>query len=114
MIEGFGGGRHHAQLLAAHARFGKAFGFTTAVIQPDGGPTDGRPQWVSAREALRVFLQKVEGHADPEIDGTGVLATYLLAPYVEMLGDLDRSRRAARAKKGEPTPAAPPAPPVTP
>ncbi len=113
VIEGFGGGRHYTQLQAAHARFGKAFGFTTAVIETPGGPTDGRPLWVTARDALRVFLQRVESHADEDIEGTEALASFLLAPYVEMLADLDRTRR-ARGKKAEPAPAAPAGAPVTP
>lgn len=105
VIAGFGGTRHQQQLVAAHARFGKAFGFTVVVITPEGGPTDGRPQWVAARDALRTLVQKIEGHADPEIEGSEALAAYLLAPYVEMATDLEKSRR-ARSKKG--TPASPP------
>ncbi|WP_437909598.1 hypothetical protein WME95_17980 [Sorangium sp. So ce327] len=43
VIEQFGGTRHYRQLVAAHARFGEAYGFTTVVLAKDGGPTDGRP-----------------------------------------------------------------------
>lgn len=105
VIAGFGGARHMKQLAAAHARFGKAFGFT-AVVQPAGGPSDGRPQWVTAREALRVLLQRIEGHADPEIAGSEALVAFLLTPYVELVDDIAKNRRRARPKKGEPTPAA--------
>lgn len=101
IIEGFGGGRHYAQLVAAHTRFGKAFGFTIVVVQPGAGPSDGRPQWVNAREALRTLVQKIESYADPEIDGSAALASFLLAPYVEMAADLEKSRR-PRARKPEP------------
>ncbi|MGK4004352.1 hypothetical protein WMF31_17085 [Sorangium sp. So ce1036] len=106
VIAGFGGARHMKQLAAAHARFGKAFGFT-AVVQPAGGPSDGRPQWVTAREALRALLQRIEGHADPEIAGSEALVAFLLGPYVELVDDVARDRRRARPKKGEPAPALP-------
>lgn len=106
VIQGFGGARHHAQLAKAHARFGKAFGFTAAVAQPEAGPTDGRPQWVAARDALRTLVQKIEGWADPDIEGSEALAAYLLGPYVEMAADLQASRRSP-AKKPDPAPAAP-------
>jgi hypothetical protein len=101
VIQGFGGARHHQQLAAAHARFGKAFGFTVAIVQPDGGPTDGRPQWVTARDALRTLVQKIESWADPDIAGSEALAAYLLGPYVEMVADLEKGRR-TRTKKPEP------------
>lgn len=106
VIAGFSGARHYTQLLTSHARFGKAYGFTTAVIEAVGGPTDGRPQWVNAREAMRTLVQKIESFADPEIEVSEALAAFLLAPYVEMVTDLEKSRR-ARPKKPE---AAPPAP----
>lgn len=109
VLDGFGGGRHHAQLAAAHTRFGKAFGFTSAVIEPDGGPTDGRPQWLLARDTLRTLVQKVETYADPEIDGSEALTTFLLGPYIEMITDLERVRR-AREKKAQQAPTAPAAP----
>ena len=113
VIAGFGGARHRDQLVASHARFGKAFGFTLAVIEPVGGPTDGRPQWVTAREALRTLVQKIESYADPDIEGSEALVTFVLRPYVEMVVDLDKSRR-ARAKKPEPAPTPPPGKPGTP
>lgn len=106
VIAGFGGARHMKQLAAAHARFGKAFGFT-AVVQPAEGPSDGRPQWVAARDALRALLQRIEGHADPEIAGSEALAAFLLRPYVELLDDVARDRRRSRPKKDEPAPALP-------
>jgi hypothetical protein len=106
ILEGFGGTRHHQQLVAAHVRFGKAFGFTAVVIEADGGPTDGRPQWIHAREALRTLVQKIESYADPEIEGSAALAAFLLAPYVEMAADLEKSRK-SRARRVEP--ASPPA-----
>lgn len=93
IVSGFGGARHYKQLAAAHARFGKAYGFTVAVIEADGGPTDGRPQWLAARDALRVLVQKIESYADPDIDGSEALAAFLLAPFVELVGDLEKSRR---------------------
>jgi hypothetical protein len=108
VIEGFGGTRHYRQLVAAHARFGEAYGFTTVVISKDGGPTDGRPQWSAAKDALRSLIQKIENHADPEIPGSEALAAFLLAPYVEMVDDLARSRRRAPARKPEAVPAPPP------
>ncbi|WP_437588394.1 hypothetical protein [Sorangium sp. So ce1000] len=104
VIAGFGGARHMKQLAAAHARFGKAFGFTAAVVQPAGGPSDGRPQWVAAREALRVLLQRIEGHADPEIAGSEALVAFLLGPYVELSDDVARDRRRTRPKKDDPAP----------
>jgi hypothetical protein len=113
IIEGFGGARHYQQLLASHARFGKAFGFTTVVIQTIGGPTDGRPQWINAREALRTLMQKIESYADPEIEGSQALAAYLLAPYLQMAADLEKSRK-SRAKKAEPVSSPPPGPSGTP
>ncbi|WP_437767975.1 hypothetical protein WME77_13495 [Sorangium sp. So ce764] len=103
VIEQFGGTRHYRQLVAAHARFGEAYGFTTVVLAKDGGrgQTDGRPQWSAARDALRSVIQKIESHADPEIPGSEALAAFLLAPYVEMVDDLGRSRRKAPARKPE-------------
>jgi hypothetical protein len=46
--------------------------------------------------------------ADPELAGSQALVTFLLRPYVELVDDLARSRRPARAKKTDPasTPAA--------
>ena len=114
VIAGFGGGRHVQQLGTAHARFGKAFGFTAVVAPPVGGPTDGRPQWVTTRDALRTLVQKIESYADPEIEGSEALVTFLLGPYVEMVVDLEKSRRATRTKKPEASPATPPGTPNTP
>lgn len=105
VIEGFGGTRHYRQLVAAHTRFGEAYGFTTVVVAKEGGPTDGRPQWSAARDALRSLIQKIENHADPEIPGSEALAAFLLAPYVEMVDDLARSRRRAPARRPEAVPA---------
>jgi hypothetical protein len=102
VIAGFGGERHWQQLAEAHDRFGKAFGFTTVVPDEAGGPTDGRPQWAAARDALRVVLQKIESYADPEIAGSQSLVTFLLRPYVEMTDDLAQARRPARGKKADP------------
>lgn len=110
VIHGFGGARFYAQLLAAHARYGKAYGFTIAVPDPVGGPTDGRPQWLAARDALRALVHKVEAYADPDIEGSEALVAFLLGPYVAMVTDMEKSRR-ARAKKPEPAPA-PPAKPT--
>ena len=107
VIEGFGGARHHRQLVAAHARFGDAYGFTTVALAKEGAPTDGRPQWSAARDALRSLIQKIESHADPEIPGSEALAAFLLAPYVELVDDLARSRRRAPARKPEAVPAPP-------
>jgi hypothetical protein len=108
VVAGFGGARHARQLAAAHARFGKAFGFTAAVVETVGGPTDGRPHWVTAREALRALVQKIESHADPEIAGSEALAAFLLGPYVDMATDLAEDHRRTRQKKSAPTPATPP------
>ncbi|AUX28079.1 hypothetical protein SOCE836_001470 [Sorangium cellulosum] len=108
VIEGFGGTRHYRQLIAAHARFGEAYGFTNVVLANEGAPTDGRPQWSAARDALRSLIQKIESHADPEIPGSEALAAFLLAPYVEMVDDLARPRRRAPARKPEAVPAPPP------
>jgi hypothetical protein len=108
VIAGFGGERHWEQLAESHDRFGKAFGFTTVAPDTAGGPTDGRPQWVAAREALRSLLQKIETYADPELAGSQALVTFLLRPYVELIDDLARSRRPARGKKADPSPASPP------
>lgn len=44
VIKEFGGTRHHRQLVAAHARSGDAYGFTTVAPAKERGPTDGRPQ----------------------------------------------------------------------
>ncbi|AUX23460.1 uncharacterized protein SOCEGT47_039850 [Sorangium cellulosum] len=62
---------------------------------------------MTAREALRALLQRIEGHADPEIAGSEALVAFLLAPYVELVDDVARDRRRARPKKGEPAPALP-------
>jgi hypothetical protein len=101
VIAGFGGERHWQQLVASHARFGKAFGFSNLVTDDNGGPTDGRVQWGLARDALRILVQKIEGYADPEIAGSQALVTFLLRPYIEMVDDLARNRP-ARAKKPDP------------
>jgi hypothetical protein len=77
------------------------------VLAKEGGPTDGRPQWSAARDALRSLIQKIESHADPEIPGSEALAAFLLAPYVERVDDLARSRRKAAARKPEAVPAPP-------
>lgn len=103
-VESFGGARHLRQLTAAHARFGKAFGFTSVVLDPSAAPTDGRSQWLTCRDALRTLIQKLETYADPDIPGSEALAAFLLAPYLEMARDLDRSRR-ARTRRLSPIPA---------
>jgi hypothetical protein len=113
VIAGFGGERHWKQLAASHERFGKAFGFTGVVSDEIGGPTDGRPQWVTARETLRTLLQKIETYADPEIAGSQALVTFLLRPYVELVDDLARSRRPARTKKPDSASGAPAGTPAT-
>jgi len=100
VIAGFGGERHWQQLAASHDRFGRAFGFTNVVLDALGGPTDGRPQWIIARDTLRTLLQKIESYADPEIAGTRALVAFLLYPYVEMVDDLARNRP-ARPQKPE-------------
>ena len=114
VIAGFGGTRHVQQLHRAHLRFGDAFGFRTAVVEPEGGPSDGRPQWVSAREALRTLVQKIESYADPDIAGSEALAAFLLGPYLEMVDDLGKNRRPGRRTKPEPAPAPPVDPSNTP
>lgn len=76
------------------------------MIEPEGGPTDGRPQWLAARDALRVLVQKIESYADPDIEGSEALTAFLLAPYVELVTDLEKSRR-ANAKKPDAAPAPP-------
>lgn len=66
VIKGFGGEWHWHQLSAAHDRFGRAFGFTIAVVGPEGGPTDGRPHWVAARDAVpRGLRSKAPGDRLP-------------------------------------------------
>ena len=104
VIAGFGGSRHYGQLVAAHARFGRAFGFTVAVIEPEGGPTDGRPQWITARDTLRTLVQKIETYADPDIEGSEAFSAFLLAPYVDLVSDLEKARR-SRPKKPDAAPA---------
>lgn len=106
VVAGFGGARHHEQLVAAHKRYGTAFGFSAVVADEIGGPTDGRPQWITARDTLRALVQKIETYADPEIEGSEALATFLLKPFVEMVDDLAKGRRAR--KKPAPTPPAEP------
>lgn len=101
VINGFGGARHYKQLVESHKRYGKAFGFSTVVIEPVGGPTDGRPQWTTARDAFRTVIQKIEGYADPQIAGSEPLANFLLKPFADMVEDLQKARRIAR-KKAEP------------
>lgn len=107
VIEGFGGSRHFQQLVKAHARFGKAYGFTTVVTEPVGSPTDGRPQWITARDALRGLVQKIETYADPDLEGSEALVAFVLEPYVEMVNDLAKNRRTSRSKKVEATPTPP-------
>jgi hypothetical protein len=107
VIEGFGGLRHWQQLAKAHARFGKAYGFTTVVTEPVGSPTDGRPQWTTARDALRALVQKVETYADPDLEGSEALVAFLLEPYVEVVNDLAKSRRASRSKRADSAPTPP-------
>lgn len=114
VISGFGGTRHWQQLVKSHARFGKAYGFTTVVTEPVGSPTDGRPQWATARDALRGLVQKIENYADPDLNGSEALVAFVLEPYVEMVNDLARSRRASRSKKSDTTPTPPAETPGTP
>jgi hypothetical protein len=114
VISGFGGTRHWQQLAKSHARFGKAYGFTTVTTEPVGSPTDGRPQWATARDALRGLVQKTETYADPDLEGSEALVAFLLEPYVEMVNDLARSRRTSRSKKSDTTPTPPAGAPGTP
>lgn len=104
IVKGFGGARHYQQLVAAHERFGAAFGFKAVVVDEPGGPTDGRPQWTTARDAFRTWIQKIEVSADPELEGSEPLARFLLAPYVEMVTDFEKGRRPRKKAEPEPTP----------
>lgn len=108
VVAGFHGERHFAQLQQGHHRFGRAYGFTEVVLDRRDVDADGRPQWTAAREALRVFLVKAEGYADPDIEGSDAVSAFLLAPYVSLIDDLARKRRAPVKKAGaDATPAAP-------
>ncbi|NUP95772.1 MAG: hypothetical protein HUU28_06360, partial [Planctomycetaceae bacterium] len=82
--------------------------------EPVGSPTDGRPQWATARDALRGLVQKIENYADPDLKGSEALVTFVLEPYVEMVNDLARNRRANRSKKSDTTPMPPVGVPGTP
>lgn len=50
----------------------------------------------------------------PDLEGSEALVAFVLEPYVEMVNDLARSRRASRSKKSDTTPTPPAGAPGTP
>lgn len=106
VIEGLGGGRILARLESTHAAYGKAYGFTAATAQADDGATDSRPQFLAAKDALRDYVKKVEGHADPDVSGSEALSAWLLGPFAELVDEFAATPAAPRAKKPAPAPVA--------
>lgn len=103
VVKGLGGARLLAALDRTHRAFGRAYGFTAAQATEAAEETDARPLWTAAREALRDYVKKVEGHADPDVPGSEALAAWLLAPFTEMVRDF--AAQATPRAKTEPQPA---------
>ncbi len=106
LVTALGGERLLARLTATHAAFGHAFAFTTAQ-SPSVAAAVMLPQFVAAKDALRDYVMKVAGSADPDIRDSEPLAEWLLGPFHEMVAEF-AAQPAARSKT--PTPPAPVAP----
>ena len=106
LVTALGGARLLARLTATHAAFGHVFAFTTAQ-SPSVAAAVVLPQFVAAKEALRDYVRKVAGSADPDIRDSEALAAWLLGPFRELVADF-AAQPATRSKT--PAPRAPVAP----
>lgn len=102
LVKAFGGERLSDALRVTHGDFGKAYGFTAAQSDEAEG-VDTRPQILAVKDALRSYVKKVEGSADPDVAGSEALASWLLGPFDALVAEFDARPSAARAK-----PVAPP------
>lgn len=102
LVKALGGERMSDALEVTHADFGKAYGFTAAQSDEAEG-VDTRPQILTVKDALRAYVKKVEGSADPDVAGSEALASWLLGPFDALVAEFSARPSAARAK-----PAAPP------
>lgn len=96
ILIGLGGMRHYEQLVASHHRFGRAFGFL-AVVPTGDSASDTRPEFLAAKENLRVLVRKIEAFAEPTQPGSEAIAEFLLRPYLDLVAEL--GAEAARTKK---------------
>ena len=98
IITGLGGARLHQQLAAAHARFGRAYGFLAVTTDTDEGPIDARPEFSAAKDALRDFVRKLDTYAEPTIPGSEALSTFLLKPYLDLVSELAAAQQRTSKK----------------
>lgn len=103
-MKALGGERLVEALRVTHADFGAAYGFTAATADEAEG-VDARPQLLAVKDALRGYVKKVEGSADPDVHGSEALAAWLLGPFDSLVAEFASRPAAPRAK-----PAAPPTP----
>ena len=106
LVTALGGERLLARLTSTHAAFGRAFAFTTAQTTSAAAAVM-LPQFVAAKDALRDYVTKIAGSADPDIRDSEALAAWLLGPFREMVAEF-AAQPATRSKT--PTPPAPVAP----
>jgi hypothetical protein len=116
VIDGFGGQRHHSQLLASHERFAKAYGCSEVDDEAEVR-TDTRPEGQVARDALRDLVFKIEAYADPADPQSELLAKFLLRPYERLMKNVESARKgtkkpaASADKPADPAKNGPEAPP---
>lgn len=102
-VTALGGKRLLAGLARTHEAFGRTYGFNAAQANGDEA-VDARPQFLAAKDALRDYVKKVEGSADPDVPESETIATWLLGPFDDLVTDFGSAPRAK--------PAAPPSPPA--
>jgi hypothetical protein len=113
VVHGLGGQRLYDQLLAAHTRFGNAYGFLKVVVETGQVNEDTRPELLAAKEALRDLLRKVESYAEPSVPGSEALAAFLMQPYQDLVTELATAQRRRAATNPSPATPATPATPVS-
>lgn len=107
-VEALGGKRHLKALRKAHHEFGAGHGFSQAKELAPEVTTSTRAEQLALQAALRDYLVKVSTRVSRRKPESAALARFLLAPYAELVDDLERSSRRTTKKAAAPAdPAAP-------
>jgi hypothetical protein len=104
-VTALGGARLLAALISTHDAFGRAFAFTAAKGVSVASPAVVLPQFIAAKVALRDYVVKVTGSADPDLANSEALAAWLMGPFRDMLAEF--AAQAAPRPRTAPAPDAP-------
>jgi hypothetical protein len=107
ILRGFGGERIYRQLVAAHERFGRAYGFRAVLGEEEAVVTDSRPELQVCKDCLREFLLKVESFAEPTEPGSEALSAFLLRPYLDVADELASTPSGRKPGGAPPSPVTP-------